>query len=42
MAYKIFKLWNFICKSVPESSFFSIDVLKNIVKQTDKPFVNNV
>ena len=28
------KLWNFICKSVPESSFSSIGVFKNFLKQT--------
>ena len=28
------KLWNFICKSVPESSFCSIGVFKNFLKQT--------
>ena len=28
------KLWNFTCKSVPESSFSSIGVFKNVLKQT--------
>lgn len=31
---RIVKLWNFICKSVPDSSFSSIDVFNNFLKQT--------
>ena len=31
---RIVKKWNFTCKSVLESSFSSIDVFKNVLKQT--------